>query len=181
MQPAAKVRPQLDDWLPDPAVRVVHRRESSASTDELWRAAREVSLSETAMLGRLLRLRIPGLARDLSYDALFREPPFVVLEEGEHLLVSGLAGRIWTLRRDYPELRSAEEFCNWSERGTAAARRWHPRPACSRSAPRAGSAWRRSARSSPAFSIWSAARAFARLFAVQRRAELSSQPHKAPI
>ncbi len=119
MQPAAKVRPQLDDWLPDPAVRVVHRRESSASTDELWRAAREVSLSETAMLGRLLRLRIPGLARDLSYDALFREPPFVVLEEGEHLLVSGLVGRIWTLRRDYPELRSAEEFCNWSERGTA--------------------------------------------------------------
>jgi len=71
------------------------------------------------MLGRLLRWRIPGLARTLSYDSLFREPPFVVLDEGPHLLVSGLVGRIWTLRRDYPELRSADEFCEWSERGTA--------------------------------------------------------------
>src|SRR5689334_12299206 len=104
MQPAARVQPELDDWLPNPAVRTLHRRESTASADELWRAARSVSLSDTAMLGRLLRWRIPGLARGLSYDSLFREPPFVVLDEGPHLLVSGLVGRIWTLRRDYPEL-----------------------------------------------------------------------------
>jgi hypothetical protein len=119
MARAAQLRPELDDWLPAPALRVEHRRESTASAEELWSAAREVSLSETAMLGRLLRWRIPGLASDLSYYELFREPPFLVLEEGERLLISGLVGRIWTLRRDYPELRSADQFRCWSEGGTA--------------------------------------------------------------
>jgi hypothetical protein len=119
MDHAAQLSPQLDDWLPDPALRVKHRRESTVPPAELWSAAREVTLSETAMLGRLLRLRIPGLAPDLSYDALFREPPFVVLDEGERSLISGLVGRIWTLRRDYPELHSADEFRDWSQGGTA--------------------------------------------------------------
>jgi hypothetical protein len=111
--------PDLDNWLPDPALRVTHRRESSVSAAELWQAARETRLSETAMLGRLVRWRIPGLARSLGYDDLFRQPPFVVLEEGEHALVSGLVGRIWTLRRDYPTLDSPQEFADWSKGGTA--------------------------------------------------------------
>jgi hypothetical protein len=111
--------PDLDKWLPDPALRVVHRRESSVSADELWQAAREVHLTDTAMLGRLVRWRIPGLARGLAYDEMFRQPPFMVLQEDEHALVSGLVGRIWTLRRDYPRLGSAEEFVEWSRSGTA--------------------------------------------------------------
>jgi hypothetical protein len=111
--------PDLDKWLPDPAVRVVHRRETSASADAVWRAARAVRLSDTALLGRLVRWRIPGLPREEGYDDLFRQPPFRVLEEGKYLLVSGLVGRIWTLRRDYPELRSGEEFRDWSQSGTA--------------------------------------------------------------
>ncbi|HEY6526930.1 MAG TPA: hypothetical protein VIY10_24290 [Solirubrobacteraceae bacterium] len=111
--------PDLDKWLSDPSLRVVHRRESSVSAAQLWQAAREVRLSETAVLGRLVRWRIPGLGRDLGYDDLFRQPPFMVLEEGEQALVSGLVGRIWTLRRDYPELRSPEEFMDWSRGGTA--------------------------------------------------------------
>jgi hypothetical protein len=111
--------PDLDKWLPEPALRVVHRRESSVSADELWRAAREVRLTETAVLGRLVRWRIPGLGRDLRYDEMFRQPPFMVLEEGAHGLVSGLVGRIWTLRRDYPRLGSPEEFAEWSRGGTA--------------------------------------------------------------
>jgi len=111
--------PDLDKWLESPMLRVAHRRQSTASADGLWQAALEVSLNETALLGRLVRWRIPGLARDVSYNGLFREPPFVVLEEGPRLLVSGLAGRIWTLRRDYPRLRSPAEFSGWSERGTA--------------------------------------------------------------
>ena len=119
MERAAQLRPELDDWLPHPALRVEYRRESTASGDQLWTAAREVRLCETGMLGRLLRWRIPGLEPDLSYDGLFREPPFVVLDEGEHFLISGLVGRIWTLRRDYPELHSADEFREWSEGGTA--------------------------------------------------------------
>ncbi len=111
--------PDLDKWLPDPAVRVAHRRESSACADELWHAARSVQLSDTAVLGRLVRWRIPGLPRDEGFDDLFRQPPFMVLDERRHLLVSGLVGRIWTLRRDYPQLGSGAEFRDWSQPGTA--------------------------------------------------------------
>ncbi|HET8976563.1 MAG TPA: hypothetical protein VFN87_00300, partial [Solirubrobacteraceae bacterium] len=92
--------PDLDKWLPTPALRVAHRRECSAPAEALWQAARDVRLSDTALLGRLVRWRIPGLPRDEGFDQLFRQPPFTVLEEDEYLLVSGLVGRIWTLRRD---------------------------------------------------------------------------------
>jgi hypothetical protein len=111
--------PDLDVWLPDPALRVSHRRASRVSADELWQAAQEIRLSDTSMLGRLVRWRIPGVGRTTRFDDLFREPPFMVLEEGEHALVSGLVGRIWTLRRDYPTLDSVQEFQDWSKGGTA--------------------------------------------------------------
>jgi hypothetical protein len=42
-----------------------------------------------------------------------------VLDEDDYLLVSGLVGRIWTLRRDYPELAGGDEFRAWSQNGTA--------------------------------------------------------------
>jgi hypothetical protein len=113
------MKPDLDEWLPDPSLRVAHSRTSTVSADALWDAARAVSLAEAARLGRLVRWRIPGLERDATFDALFREPPFIVLAEGERTLVSGLVGRIWTLRRDYPELGSPEDFRHWSDRGTA--------------------------------------------------------------
>lgn len=71
------------------------------------------------MLGRLVRWRIPGLPADASFETLFRCPPFIVLAEGEWLLVSGLVGRIWTLRRDYPVLGNEDEFREWSKSGTA--------------------------------------------------------------
>lgn len=109
----------LDEWLAEPAMRVCHRRASGASPDELWRAARSVRLRDASLLGRVIRWRIPGLAADLRFDEMFRAAPFVVLHEGEHALVSGLVGRIWTPRRDYPKLGSADEFRAWSERGTA--------------------------------------------------------------
>lgn len=112
-------RPDLDHWLPDSALRVAHARESSASSEALWEAARSLPLADTALLGRLVRWRIPGLARDVTLDALFREPPFTVLEEDERALVSGLVGRIWTLRRDYPRLDSPADFRRWNEHGTA--------------------------------------------------------------
>ncbi|HEY5428029.1 MAG TPA: hypothetical protein VIK04_02865 [Solirubrobacteraceae bacterium] len=111
--------PDLDKWLADPALRVAHRRHSHASPDRLWEAAQAVSLADTAVLGRLVRWRIPGLARREGFDDLFREPPFVVLEEGERMLVSGLVGRIWTLRRDYPTLSSPADFRDWSQGGSA--------------------------------------------------------------
>jgi len=110
----------LDHWLARPTIRVAHRRRSAATADRVWEAAREVRLSDTHLLGRLVRWRIPGLAPDLTFDQLFRAPPFTVLaEEPGRSLVSGLVGRIWTLRRDYPELHDPEEFLEWSTSGTA--------------------------------------------------------------
>jgi hypothetical protein len=113
------MNPDLDQWLADPTLRVKHRRESTASADRLWAAASSVAVGDTGLLGRMVRWRIPGLERGITFDALFREPPFTVLDENQHSLVSGLVGRIWTLRRDYPELSSPEEFRDWSKRGTA--------------------------------------------------------------
>jgi plasmid stabilization system protein ParE len=114
------MKPDLDHWLPDPSLRVAHRRASSASADRLWEAATSLRLSDTSRLGRLIRWRIPGTGPELSFDELFRQPPFVVLEaDRDQALVAGVVGRIWTLRRDYPELADPEEFRGWATRGTA--------------------------------------------------------------
>lgn len=110
---------ELDRWLSDPAVRVTHRRSSRASPERLWEAARSVQLDDTRMLGRVVRWRIPGTREGASFDELFREPPFVVLEDGREGLVSGLVGRIWTLRRDYPQLSGPDQYRAWSQSGTA--------------------------------------------------------------
>jgi hypothetical protein len=111
--------PNLDHWLPEPSIRVAHRRESDVPPERLWEAARTVRLADARRLGRIVRWRIPGLAPDISFDEMFRAPPFIVLEEEERALVSGLVGRIWTLRRDYPRLTDPEEFRQWSTSGTA--------------------------------------------------------------
>jgi hypothetical protein len=110
---------KLDAWLPDPAVRVAHRRESSASPECLWRAAHEVRLTDTRVLGPLVRWRIPGLPTDSLFYDIFRQQPFLALTESDGTLMSGLVGRIWTLRRDYPELEDTEQYQQWSRPGTA--------------------------------------------------------------
>lgn len=112
------MRPDLDHWLDRPTVRISHRREAEVEAAVLWEAAQAVRTSETRRLGRLLRLRIPGLPADLAYDELFRAPPFTILCEDEHALLAGIVGRIWTVRRDYPTLAEADDFRHWSARGT---------------------------------------------------------------
>lgn len=72
----------------------------------------------TGPLGRMVRWRIPGLPAGVTYAELFAAPPFTVLEEGDGWSVSGLAGRIWTLRRDYPRLDGPDGFRGWTEPGT---------------------------------------------------------------
>lgn len=112
--------PDLERWLPEPMLHVAHSRQSTAPPDELWAAARTVRLRDAALLGRLIRWRIPGTTAQLTVDELFRQPPFLVLEgDADRALVSGLVGRIWTLRRDYPLLSDPDEFRQWSARGTA--------------------------------------------------------------
>ncbi len=110
---------ELDAWLPSPSVRISHRRPSAAPADRLWTASRAVRLSDTRMLGRVVRWRIPGTRAAISFDEMFRNQPFLVLEAREAALVSGLVGRIWTFRRDYPELGDQQEYLRWSQSGTA--------------------------------------------------------------
>ena len=110
--------PDLDRWLPDPAVRTHHRCTAGVAPAALWRAAQEIRLADTRALGRLIRWRIPGTPAARTYDRLFRTYPFTVLEEGDGHLVSGLCGRIWTLERDYPALAGPAEFSAWDQPGT---------------------------------------------------------------
>jgi hypothetical protein len=108
----------LDAWLPDPQVRRSHRRSARADPDVLWRAAADVTIAEAPRLGRAVRWRIPGTPADISFRELLRSYPFTVLAEGERWSVSGLCGRLWTLRRDYPRLETPEDFLEWDEPGT---------------------------------------------------------------
>jgi hypothetical protein len=110
--------PDLDTLLPAAAVRTRHRRTAAVSPDALWDAARRIRLADTRALGRLVRWRIPGTPATQTYDGLFRSYPFTVLEEGEHHLVCGLCGRIWTLQRDYPALAGPDDFRTWAQPGT---------------------------------------------------------------
>jgi hypothetical protein len=108
----------LDLWLPEPQVQTRHRREAAADPATLWRAAEGLRVDETGALGRLVRWRIPGLPPDVTFQGMLSAAPFTVLAEGDGWSVSGLAGRIWTLRRDYPDLGDASGFAAWSQGGT---------------------------------------------------------------
>jgi hypothetical protein len=108
----------LDAWLPDPAVRTLHRRTAAAPPSVLWEAAGTLRLDETGPLGHLVRWRIPGLPSGVTFRAMFAAPPFTPLAEGETYALSGLVGRIWTLRRDYPLLDGPEAFAAWAGPGT---------------------------------------------------------------
>lgn len=109
----------LDAWLPDPAIRTRHRRTADgAAPAALWAAASALRVDETGPLGRVVRWRIPGLPAGVTFHELFAAPPFTTLAEGDGWSISGLAGRIWTLRRDYPRLADARAFAEWAEPGT---------------------------------------------------------------
>ena len=113
------MHPDLDAWLPDPQVRTLHRRSAEADADRLWEAAETVRLRDAPALGRAVRWRIPGTSSDLSFRELFRLYPFAAIAEGTRWSVSGMCGRIWTLRRDYPRIEGAEDFLAWEEPDTA--------------------------------------------------------------
>src|SRR6059058_1310645 len=110
--------PSLDAWLSRPAIRTHHARTARAAPGTLWAAARSVRLADTRVLGHVVHWRLPGTPREAPFDEVFRRYPFTVLDEGDHHLVSGLCGRIWTLARDYPRLSGSEEFAHWDQRGT---------------------------------------------------------------
>ena len=108
----------LDSWLPEPLVRTHHRRDSPATESELWASAATVRLRDCRILGRLVRARIPGLSANLTFAELFRDEPFNLLDEGPAHRLSGLCGRIWTIRRDFALLSQPADFLTWDEPGT---------------------------------------------------------------
>jgi hypothetical protein len=110
--------PDLDAWLPEPQIRTRHRLAAEVDADRLWHAAETVRLRDAPVLGRAVRWRIPGTASDLLFRDLFRQYPFAVIDEGTRWSVSGMCGRIWTLRRDYPRIEGADDFLAWDGRGT---------------------------------------------------------------
>jgi hypothetical protein len=112
------MHPKLDSWLPDPQVRTRHQRSAEADADRLWHAAGAVRLRDAPALGRAVRWRIPGTSPDLSFRDLFRQYPFTVMAEGARFSASGMCGRIWTLRRDYPRIDGADAFLGWDQPGT---------------------------------------------------------------
>jgi hypothetical protein len=106
----------ISRWAGHPVVRSHHRRVADTDPATLWDAARSVKLSDTRTLGRLVRWRIPDTPADITYHELFSRYPFTLLEEGETWSLSGLAGRIWTLQRDYPRLVGPADFEAWDKR-----------------------------------------------------------------
>jgi hypothetical protein len=108
----------LDDLLPDAPVRTHHARSTSADADAVWDAACALRLSDTRRLGPLVRWRLPGTPADSTFRELLRRYPFTLLDEGPRYSVSGLCGRIWTLRSDYPRLHGPADFADWDEPGT---------------------------------------------------------------
>ena len=108
----------LDAWLPDPQIRTRHRRAAHVPREDLWHAAESIRVCDAPKLGRVLRWRIPGTPSNLPYRDVFRRYPFSVLDEGDGWSISGLCGRVWSLRRDYPELAAPDEFRDWDEPGT---------------------------------------------------------------
>jgi hypothetical protein len=107
----------LDRWLAEPVLRTSHRRESATTEEELWAAAGTVRLRDCRILGRLVRARIPGLQASLTFDEVFRNDPFNLLEDGPGYALSGLCGRIWTVRRDFALLSRPAEFLTWDMPG----------------------------------------------------------------
>lgn len=112
-------RAELDYWLADPVLRTRHRREAAAPADLLWEAAGRVTLSQSHVIGRIARWRIPGLPGDPTFREMFRSEPFTPLAEGDGWSLSGLCGRIWNRRRDFTVLADPQDFRTWRRPGTA--------------------------------------------------------------
>jgi hypothetical protein len=108
----------LDDLLPDAPVRTYHRRSTSVGAEDVWDAACALRLTDTRRLGRLVRWRLPDTPADSTFRELLRRHPFVLLDEGSRYSISGLCGRIWTIRADYPRLSGLADFTTWDEPGT---------------------------------------------------------------
>ena len=112
---------EVQDWLPGCHARLHFARASQARPHELWDAAQAVRLRDAPRLHRLIRWRLGKHAPspDTTFEELFRTGIFMLLEEGERLYISGVAGKIWAPSGDYAQFETAGEYREYRKRGTA--------------------------------------------------------------
>ena len=99
-------------------MRTRHVRASRADADGLWRAATGVRLRDCRVLGRLVSRRLGIGDESLTFAGLFGTAPFVLLEQGPTWALSGLCGRIWSVRGELGRLERPDAFHDWREPGT---------------------------------------------------------------
>jgi hypothetical protein len=111
----------IDNWLPGCHARLHNARASTATPDELWDAAQAVRLRDAPRLHRLIRWRLGKHAPppETTFEEFFRTGIFMLLEEGERLDISGVAGRIWAPSGEYAQFETAAEYREYRQRGTA--------------------------------------------------------------
>jgi hypothetical protein len=112
---------QVQDWLPGCHARLYKARVSTASPEQLWEAAESVRLRDAPRLGRLIRWRLGKHAPSpgTTFEEFFRTGIFMLLEEGERLYISGVAGKIWAPSGAYAHFETAGEYREYRARGTA--------------------------------------------------------------
>jgi hypothetical protein len=112
---------EVQDWLPGCHARLHLARASHAAPDELWDAALNVRLRDAPRLNRVIRWRLGKHAPspDMKFEEFFRTGIFMLLEEGERLSISGVAGKIWAPSGDYAQFETAGDYRQYRERGTA--------------------------------------------------------------
>jgi hypothetical protein len=60
----------------------------------------------------------PALRRSFRAGTRSASARFAVIAEGDRWSVSGMCGRIWTLRRHYPRIEGADDFLAWDDPNT---------------------------------------------------------------
>jgi hypothetical protein len=118
MATTAGLEPDLDHWVPEPAVRTLHCRDAHSDPQALWRAAATVRIGDSGVLGHLVRWRVPGTRAEQTYREMFTSSPFIPLDDGDGHLLAGLCGRIWTARPALAELSDPAAFRAWDTPGT---------------------------------------------------------------
>ena len=112
---------EVQDWLPGCQARLRFARASTASPEALWEAAQAVELRDAPRLNRLIRWRLGKHAppSETTFEEFFRTGIFMLLEEGERLYISGVAGKIWAPSGYYAHFETAGDYRQYRARGTA--------------------------------------------------------------
>jgi hypothetical protein len=111
----------IASWLPGRHARVLQARVSTAAPEDLWNAAQTVRLRDAPRLNRLIRWRLGRHAppSETTFEEFFRTGIFMLLEEGDRLYISGVAGKIWAPSGSYAEFETAGDYRQYRKRGTA--------------------------------------------------------------